>query len=164
MDSSPADSETQSVWVAELLGEDLALRGEAQRELGDVLLALLAPGVARLGALDVGDPRALCGLELPGRRLRISTPNESMLHTSQTRRSRRGTCVLRGAGSPQDASFGGVRRRADGARGAGLVRFSGWHTGFEIPFGVGALILPMTLAAGGLVSLLASVSSAMGAT
>ena len=49
------------------------------------------------------------------------------------------------------------------ARGAGLEPLSGWHTGFEIPIGVDARILPMILPAGGVISSLAVVSSVMGA-
>ena len=47
-----------------------------------------------------------------------------------------------------------------GARG-GADPLSGWHTGFEISFDVGAL--PMILPACGVISALAAVSSAMGA-
>lgn len=96
----PADDREQlpreqldTIRFAELLGEDLALRGEAQRALGDDLLALLAPRVARLGALDVGDARALCGLALPDRRLCKGTPNESILLASQLWRARCAVCA-----------------------------------------------------------------------
>ena len=70
-----------AVDVAEFLGEDLALRAEAQREIGDVIFAHVAPGVARLGALDGGDQRALLG-HLLGLALR----DRGLLHTGTPER------------------------------------------------------------------------------
>jgi hypothetical protein len=125
----PADDREQlpreqldTIRFAELLGEDLALRGEAQRALGDDLLALLAPGVARLGALDVGDARALCGLALPDRRLCKGTPNESILLASQLRRARCAVRVLLGGRvAPRGLTHGNVRRAVRGVRAFGLA-------------------------------------------
>ena len=85
----PADDRAQlareqldAVGFAELVGEDLALRGEAQRALGDDLPALCAPGVARLRAFDMSNRRALCGLlALSCRRLCTGAPNESRCYS-----------------------------------------------------------------------------------
>ena len=73
--------------------------------------------------------------------------------------ARCGPCALHGGG--RVASPGRTWRCA--ARGAELEPLSGWHTGFEIPIGVDARILPMILPAGGVISSLAVVSSVMGA-
>eukprot|EP00964_Phaeocystis_antarctica_P096272 scaffold62600_cov60-Phaeocystis_antarctica.AAC.1 len=161
VDSSPGDSETQSVWRNFL---EKTWPSEAKRSENSVMYSLHSWHRAWLVL-------ARSTWVIRGRSVGLSF---RAVVCAQGRQANQ-CCTLHksggsGAGRARCAGQGRLRTQAwrcAAARGRRAVqgwRASGWHTGFEIPIGVGALILPMTLAAGGVVPLPASVSLVMGAT